>query len=132
MLVLLKRTFSIYEHVIFNNQRCHRYCILPSHVQIVGQQFVKHCTRLCFHSSLLVSVKVLCPSVHTLSQDFFLPKRQLEFIIHLIYHTFLISLHIVTMYRRKRKADVRTDLDRRKSYFQNRTHSIKILDSSGW
>ena len=132
MLVLLKRTFSIYEHVIFNNQRCHRYCILPSHVQIVGQQFVKDCTRLCFHSSLLVSVKVLCPSIHTLSQDFFFQKRQLEFILHLIYHTFLISLHIVTMYRRKRKADVRTDLDRRKSYVQNRTHSIKILESSGW
>ena len=50
-----------------------------------------------------------------------------------IHHTSLFSLHIVIMYWRKRKADVRTDRKRRlNSCFQSRTHAIIVLESSGW
>ena len=57
---------SLYEHIIFN----HQYCIPPSHVQVKPPVWTGVCyriARLCFHSSLLVSVKVLCLSVHTLN-----------------------------------------------------------------
>ena len=84
---------SLYEHIIFN----HQYCIPPSHVQVKPPVWTGVCyriARLCFHSSLLVSVKVLCLSVHTLNQDIFFQKRKLVFILHLIYHTFLISPHL--------------------------------------
>ena len=80
----LKKTSSINEHIIFN-QRCRRYHILPSHVQIkppvrtaLGYRIVQDCA----FKFLSACIRDGFVSKRRLGQDLFFQKRQLEFVLH--------------------------------------------------